>query len=280
MGFFASSSASDKPGESTSLTGKGPKDLEERKCTDCICLVFFAVFWAGMVGLMGFVYSAGDVNKIVHGTDYMGNTCGVGNFTQRNKVWYPRIGDDVMEQSSTLASGFWWDINLYGVCVQHCPTYHANRVDVIQDYGYGHSAEAARRSWPVYMDTLDLFNRCLQETQSESVSIELCTVPNCTSVGAPCYSLGAGIDVPAGSWALDGSTPSSMCGRELVFSYGATVRQPGANSYLNWLFESVGALKDTYESVATNLTTILLFGVVLSLVINFCWLILLYLFAK
>ena len=284
--MWGSPSNDGKPTESTSLKGPkvsvGPKDLEDRKCTDFMCLAFFAGFWVVMLSLMGYVYAAGDVNKVFYGTDYMGNTCGqTANTTGRTKVWYPRIGSDVAEQASELVSGYWWDINLYGVCVEHCPTYHANRVDRVHDYGYGQSAEAHAANWPVYMSTVDLFNRCLQQTQSQQTSIELCALPTCTQVGAPCYSLGVtDIDVPQGAWALNGATPNSLCSREVVFSYGAQVRQPGANAYLDWLFESVGTLKDTWESIHRNGGVIVGFGVGMSLVVNFGWLILLYLFAK
>ena len=68
--------AKEEPTEASSLTGKGPKDLEERRCADCLCLLAFFIFWVGMAGMAGFIMVAGDPNKIYHGTDYMGNVWG------------------------------------------------------------------------------------------------------------------------------------------------------------------------------------------------------------
>ena len=57
------------------MGGKGPKDLEGRRCTDLLCLVFFGAFWVGMISLTSVIYAHGDINKIFYGTDYLGNTC-------------------------------------------------------------------------------------------------------------------------------------------------------------------------------------------------------------
>ena len=42
--------------------GASPED-SARSCTDVLCLVFFIIFWAGMIGVgtIGFMY--GDTNK-------------------------------------------------------------------------------------------------------------------------------------------------------------------------------------------------------------------------
>ena len=285
MGASSSSPAKAYSGpneESSLVSGKGPKDIEERRCTDCLCLLIFFVFILGMAALTGVIFTLGDANKIFYGIDYMGNTCGhSANTSTLPKIFYPRIAQDVAEQSASITSGWFWDVSLYGVCVASCPIYSPQTVATIQDYGWGVSAEAQAKSWTVYLSTIDLFNRCIPATEQTSVSIDLCTVPNCTSVGAPCYSLGSGstIQAPTGSWRLDGTVPASSCAREVTFSYGSTVQQPGATSYLNWLFSSVSTLRDTWESLWTNLGMVLVFGVVCAVVINFCWLVLLYFFA-
>ena len=40
-----------EPSETTSLTGKGLKDLERRRCVDVICLAFFVAAVAALGGL-------------------------------------------------------------------------------------------------------------------------------------------------------------------------------------------------------------------------------------
>ena len=62
FGSRAPPPAPEGPNENTSLTGKGPKDLDGRRCTDVICLLLFVVYWVVMLGLGGYVYVAGDAH--------------------------------------------------------------------------------------------------------------------------------------------------------------------------------------------------------------------------
>ena len=65
---------------------------------------FFALFWVGMISLMSVVFSLGDANKIFHGVDYMGNTCGhSANTSSRPKIYYPRIAEDILETLAQLS---------------------------------------------------------------------------------------------------------------------------------------------------------------------------------
>eukprot|EP00966_Prymnesium_polylepis_P217300 5029004-Prymnesium_polylepis.1 len=82
----------------------------------------------------------------------MGNRCGTGEFSGKTKLWYPRIAQDVYEQSSAL-SGNPLEVYLYGLCVASCPVPQARRTTSITDYGYGHTSDAKERSWSVDMAT-------------------------------------------------------------------------------------------------------------------------------
>lgn len=138
------------------------------------------------------------------------------------------------------------DVHLYGLCVESCPVYDAAVVETIHDYGYGVSSECSAADWTVYMSTVDLFNRCIQESERQSITVNLCTIPNCTEAGATCYSHGGDVGVPAGAWEIDNSgIPASVCQREVAFTYGAQVMQPGATAYLDWLFSYVRLLAST-----------------------------------
>jgi len=71
----------------------------------------------------------------------------------------------------------------------------------------------------------------------------------------------------------------SQCAREVQFTFGTQVQQPGGNEYLNWLYSSVGSVKDTWECLWVHGWMIFVFGAVCSFLINFAWLVLLYFFA-
>ena len=275
------------PNEETPLNRKGPKDLEGRRCVDLVCLLLFAGFLTIFGGLTIFVYAKGDANKIFNGVDYLGNVCGQSpNVTGKPKVWYPRIADDLKDQAAVAASGWFWDINLYGICVASCPAYDKKRIEKIADYGFAYSKEAKKKDWSVYLGTVDLFNRCLQETKSDEVEMDLCVIPNCKAAGVTCYQVAGSsiIQAPKDSWLLNDPTrkvpPKFQCEREVKFMYGTTVKQPGANAYLTWLFGSVSKIKDTWESLLKNAGMIAIFGIAIAVVANFAWLILLYMFAR
>lgn len=252
-----------------------------------VCLLLFAASMTVFGGLTIFVYAKGDAHKIFNGVDYLGNVCGQSpNVTAKPKIWYPRIAEDLKDQAGVAASGWFWDINLYGICVQSCPTYDKKRLEKIADYGYAYSKESKRKDWTVYLPTVDLFNRCLQETKSDEVEMDLCVVPNCKAAGVPCFQVAASsiIQAPKDSWLLNDpnrkTPPKLQCEREVKFMYGTTVKQPGANAYLTWLFASVSKLKDTWEALFKNAGVIFLLGLAICIVVNFAWLILLYMFAK
>ena len=79
------------------------KDIEDRHCTDVCCLLLFVVMWIGLLSIGIFSFFNGDLASIEYGSDYMGNRCGMGNFSDRPVVWYPRFARDVAEQAGVLA---------------------------------------------------------------------------------------------------------------------------------------------------------------------------------
>ncbi|EFA82487.1 solute carrier family 44 protein member 2 [Heterostelium album PN500] len=51
----------------------------KRKCHDCLFLILFLAFWAGMAVVAHYGIKEGDPKRLLYGTDYEGNTCGVDN---------------------------------------------------------------------------------------------------------------------------------------------------------------------------------------------------------
>ena len=75
-------------------------DFEKRGCTDVLCLLLFILFWVVNFIIMMTSYFSGDINSLRFGTDYLGNRCGVGEYANATKAFYPRIGKDLSSSSA------------------------------------------------------------------------------------------------------------------------------------------------------------------------------------
>ena len=68
------------------LAAAPPKpDSPQARCTDVFCLLFLVIAWLGVL-IITFL-SAGDLNMLRYGADYLGNRCGVGRMHDRPSVW-------------------------------------------------------------------------------------------------------------------------------------------------------------------------------------------------
>jgi len=65
-----------------------PSDPDEAGCTDVFCLLFFAVYWVGILGVGVASISTGDLAALWYGADYLGNRCGVGLMEEKKDVWW------------------------------------------------------------------------------------------------------------------------------------------------------------------------------------------------
>ena len=158
----------------------GPKDMEDRQCTDVCCLCLFFLFWIGLAGIASIVFASGDISRVAYGSDYMGSQCGIGELAAKPKLWYPRIAQDVYEQSHALISGHPWEIALYGICVKECPVVDESLSQTIADYGYGQPMSHAKaRSWSVDLSTTSMINRCIPRESSTTSYLKLCSKPTC-----------------------------------------------------------------------------------------------------
>lgn len=95
---------------------------KERKCTDCLCLILFGVFWAGMVGCLGLGMQDGDPRRLVYGYETNGDDviqCGGKDKEDEMYTLYPRVEEDLLMQASKLTTP--WDISFFGVCAETCP---------------------------------------------------------------------------------------------------------------------------------------------------------------
>ena len=125
-------------------------------------LCIFMTFWVGMVTIAMGAFATGDLSGLTYGADYLGNRCGVGDFSDRPKLWYPRLSKDLGEQYD-IAISHPWEMALYGLCVSECPTRpHESHPD------YGTDVPGAKPKasvWTAEIPTFSTLNRCVPKVE-------------------------------------------------------------------------------------------------------------------
>ena len=94
---------------------------KDRKCTDFLCCIIYAVFFLVMAAVPVLAYVLGsEPLALLYGTDFEGNTCGTGDLADKHLTYYPKFTQDLV---AFQAKGFSnpLDITLFGVCMSKCP---------------------------------------------------------------------------------------------------------------------------------------------------------------
>lgn len=165
-------------------------DDDRRRCTDTSFCVLFALFWVGMLGIFVLAQRNGDPRRLIYPTDYRGTTCGTGDMAGKNKIYYPRLQEDLIDvlkfdgkaydeaagagggAGGTELAGSGKGMHFYGVCVADCPKGDS----VVND--------AAGNAWPVPLNTANILFRCLSYNNVTSVRKIRCTEFESGCVGA------------------------------------------------------------------------------------------------
>jgi choline transporter-like protein 2/4/5 len=259
----------------------GP-NMSNRSCTDCLCLLFFLGTWVGLIIVLALGVQSGDLDQLKYASDYLGNRCGVKEKADYPKAFYPRMGDDIVAQKDNMATGAWWSLKLYTLCVAECPEgFSLEDPVLIKDENYEASAAnqavayngvISRAEWPSVLPTQDLMNRCIPRMQSTEEESRSCIYPNCTAPEL------AGLDVVCnaandGSWkpCADGSfecqAAAAACVVDKVDVSGTVFQPSGNNEAAEEIMDMLSnAANDAYEmasSTFNNLRWVMVGGVVL-----------------
>lgn len=175
---------------------------QRRKCTDVLCLLFFALFWVGMLVIGGIALSQGNPLKILHGSDYRARTCGLGEGVEDLPLTaYPRLIEDFVLNVQSADPTSW---KFYGVCTDKCPTRLSvlcnseivgasvakNESQIRYCITDGRDGTAPNPSsfcedskinancWIIPIETKPTLYRCIPVTNSSSSSNSSCTYPS------------------------------------------------------------------------------------------------------
>lgn len=108
------------------------KYVEDRSCTDILCLFLFVAFWGGYVAVASVAWANGQPNRLIYGVDYLGYRCGDNNavplnfgstisasspwqsqvWAENTLLWFP-VPQSNISLETILSSG---------ICVKTCPT--------------------------------------------------------------------------------------------------------------------------------------------------------------
>jgi len=283
-----------------------PKSLRNRKCTDVLCLLIFFAFLGLLVCITVFAMMAGDGWAIIYGNDYLGNRCGRGAYSNKKKTFYPRIGADFAAQSpaditSSLTSAAptagalnaLKEIKLYGLCVESCPSIPsgATYTEVV-DYGYDATSadtialgSGTQAVWPVFLDSLEVFNRCFPRPTSTGTGQSMCAYPNCTAPAATAIGAVCSNTAPFTNGEWDHSSLSggeSVCQVLAVHDESVTHRPTdGGQAAATATFTNfMGTMMEILDPVMNSIVYIIVGGIVVPVVLVFVYMLLLYLFAK
>ena len=144
----------------------GPRSHSERFCTDRLCLLplLLTLVLLGAIGQLA--VETGDPTSIRYGTDHLGRRCGVGELEQEPKIFFPKLGTELVAQRELLATP--WKLQLFGVCVPECPQRGSGDI-----YEVGGS-----EGYAVSLSTQSVMNRCLPvEEESTSAPAQAPSLP-------------------------------------------------------------------------------------------------------
>ena len=244
-----------------------------------------------MIVFTALAFVMGEPRRLVYGTDYEGNVCGVTEgFTKKPYTAYPRLNADVTANRFKTPS----EMKFYGVCVQGCnedaPTVvcqnefaavnEAPQV-VLQDifatcfapnistlsysnaswsigdkqYTCGDTNPLLSNCWPVPFNTTSMLFRCVPKYNIGTTVEEVCVYPAADALGQPL------------------SASSEECLLVSEVRDGATIRPARTNALLDNLNDASQTWGRYMGDLARVWWVIALTGVVLPLVLALLYLI-------
>ena len=210
------------------------------------------------------------------------------------KAFYPRIPLDMMEQPDVVASGSFWKLKRYALCVDECPSaFSIDNPTFITDYGHTPRRTQRRRSPARARSGSRCCRRSTCSTGASRGSKRTRTRRSCapTLSAPPRRSSPSAARASAGGapftndeWAATTDAQKAVCQVELsetnTLSYSLASGDEASAALLTSVASSVGGFYEIVTAFVKSFTYILAGGVGAPLVLAFAYMLLLFLFAK
>lgn len=272
-------------------------EKRERKITDLFCLLMFAaamLLW-GAIGVISF--SAGKPQSLIYGTDYTGNMCSEGVNDGKDLLYYPRLGEDLVD--SMIALGTDWEniqdsvmsggldiltkFELTGVCVSECPVEGEivctrdylelkdaatpNELSNVNDVSLCKTDvsfsllndELCSNCWMTALNSTEILYRCLDIVLSRKFSEEECVYPRYDP------------DDPGVLLSAD----DERCITKETTNTEVERKSAYPNPIAEYLGEAVESFGSYVADVERSYDVIMVCGVLLALLVGFAWLLVL-----
>jgi len=263
----------------------------KRICKDVLCCIIFGAF----IALLGFIFglgiAAGDWEAVLYDADYLGDRCGVDG--RPKKAFYPRIAKDLVMQADKVATGQYWDLHLYALCVDECPKdFNIQNPEVVTDYGYNPASavtqalgDGTQATWISATPTADLLNRCVPRVEQDATSEKMCAYPNCTAPEAVALGAVCATNPDFGpSWVMSTLEQKRTCIVEAKqtknLQYQMASEDDAAGAALATIAGHVGGFFEVVTALREGIMYILAFGILGPIVVAVLYMVLLYLFTK
>ena len=141
--------------DNSKITNEGL--VEDRQCTDVLCLGVFIIFVLAMLGVVGYSIKVGNIGEALAPFDTQGNICGYSTGFEKYKYMYFKdISPDVK------------DLIHSGICVEECPK---KKGDQVMAKYYSATTQAYKLTSSY--DTYSVLNFCFVHTDSLSATDKL-----------------------------------------------------------------------------------------------------------
>jgi choline transporter-like protein 2/4/5 len=256
---------------------KGQVGKEVRhKCTDVSFLLFFILYWVGMLVIFSVALKSGDPFRLIYGTNAEGVTCGRGNYTDKRLIYYPRLHEDIEDAlKGTYSPSAWKDLaakglnpnvsmtdgakTFYGVCVKECPEAGEFVPDGTND------------PWFVPLSTNNVLFRCLAYNNVTSSYRARCILPTESSW----IECGNSVDCTA---KVNNANPD--CVKMSLDLDQTTEKLANSNAVYDFLTSGGAILTRAFGDLVLSTPAVMICGGVLAMASSFGYLVLLQKFAK
>jgi choline transporter-like protein 2/4/5 len=270
----------------------------------------------GAITVFGIV--VGDWTALLYDADYLGNRCGQGVNAGKSKAFYPRIPVDMFQQQDVVASGNFWNLKLYAICVESCPTefnLENPEASMIDDYGYVLESSTTqaiigncplgmtctKEQWLSATPTMEIVNRCLPRGEATQGEVAVCAYPKCDhadviAAGGECangdYANGEWHVCPTAAEVGSGNEPSAqecVAQRDVcqirattttTTEYTIDANDEASAAMMASIANTVGGFYEVVSSISDAWVYILIGGIAMPIGFAFVYMLLLFFFAK